>query len=435
MARADTPIPAERHVNLPRRPQQADRWIAATAWLLAWIVAAAMIAGVEYSSRDPDSRLYTGISAHLVDEPVDRWISPQWWGLWGLTGAYTEHPVGMFVVPAALGRLGYPAPQAAYAINALYQVLSCALIGMLAAVVVPGRDARAVTWIVQLIPIAFVFRIRANQEYAVLLGLLLALYATERTRARGAWALGMLAGFAWVLLVKGVFAFIVPLTCGVWLLARGAADGPPGLQPGRSRVPLVAWTTVVAMPLVGLALVLLYESAYQHVTGRSFLELYRARQIPEGAITEGAPIWRAAYTLLWYTSRVIWFAFPWSLVSGAVLVTLFRARAWWPARVLTHQTDRESILRRQGAWFGIVAAAVLVFAFSAAHRKADRYIFPVYFLVAAVGGAAALARVPRLAQLADRLDRPWVPATVYVALFLLRLLTLGKLPEFTFWRS
>ena len=33
----------------------------------------------------------------------------------------------MFVVPAVLGRLGYPPLQAAYAVNALYQVLSFGL--------------------------------------------------------------------------------------------------------------------------------------------------------------------------------------------------------------------------------------------------------------------------------------------------------------------
>ena len=73
----------------------------------------------------------------------------------------------------------------------------------------------------QLLPIAFVFRIRANQEYAVLAGVLFALYACERARTRATWVPGMLAGFLAVLLVKGVFAFMVPLTCVLWLLARG----------------------------------------------------------------------------------------------------------------------------------------------------------------------------------------------------------------------
>jgi hypothetical protein len=36
---------------------------------------------------------------------------------------------------------------------------------------------------------------------------------------------------------------------------------------------------------------------------------------------------------------------------------------------------------------------------------------------------------------ADALDRPWVPAAFFVALFLLRLLTGSHLPRLTFWRS
>jgi hypothetical protein len=74
-------------------------------------------------------------------------------------------------------------------------------------------------------------------------------------------------------------------------------------------------------------------------------------------------------------------------------------------------------------------------AFSLAHRKADRYIFPVYFVLAAPGAVYAIRRWPWLQRIVARMDRPWVPAAVYVFLFLLRLVTRGKLPEFTFWRS
>ena len=100
---------------------------AALAWTLAWMVTAALLAAVHFTSRDPDSQLYAGISARLVQEPVSQWIAPQWWGFWNSEGPYCEHPVGMFVVPALLGRLGYPPLQAAYAVNALYQVVSFGL--------------------------------------------------------------------------------------------------------------------------------------------------------------------------------------------------------------------------------------------------------------------------------------------------------------------
>ncbi len=383
------------------------------AWGTAWIVTAVLIAAVHYTSGDPDSRLYAGLSARLVAEPVQRWIAPEWWGFWNITGPYYEHPVGMFVVPALLGRAGYPAPQAAYAINALYQVLSFALIALIARRVVDDREGRALSWLVQLLPIAFVFRVRANQEYAVLFGLLLAVYATERSRTRTAWTAVMVLGFLFVLLVKGVFAFMVPVVCALWLIARGGSRA--------------AWIAVGAMPLAGAAMAWAYEHAYFAVTGRSFLDAYRARQVPEGALTAGSPAARFAYNLVWYTGRVAWFAFPWSLGAAAVAARGLRERAWKP------WTERAA--SRRAAWFCVVASAALVIAFALAHRKADRYIFPVYFIAGAVGASAALRRFPRFARLVVRLDRPWMPAAIYVLLFLLRLVTIGRLPEFTFWRS
>jgi 4-amino-4-deoxy-L-arabinose transferase-like glycosyltransferase len=193
---------------------------AAFAWSLAWIVTMALLAAVQFTSRDPDSQLYAGISARLVQEPVSQWIAPQWWGFWNSEGPYCEHPVGMFVVPALLGRLGYPPLQAAYAVNALYQIISFGLMTLIAGTVVSRRHARALTCLLQLLPMAFVFRVRANQEYAVLAGVLFALYATERARTRPLWTIGMVAGFCAVLLVKGVFAVMVPVTCVIWLVAR-----------------------------------------------------------------------------------------------------------------------------------------------------------------------------------------------------------------------
>jgi len=384
---------------------------------MAWLVTAAVLAVTHFGSGDPDSRLYAGISARLVDVPVAQWIAPEWWGLWGLSGPYREHPVGMFVVPAALGRLGYPAAQSAYAVNAFYQVASFLLIVLLARSVAPRRDADALGWLVQLLPIAFVFRIRANQEYAVLAGVLFALYACERARTRPGWIGGMLAGFLAVLFVKGVFAFMVPLTCALWLIARGAR------RTG-------AWLGILLMPLVGALATWGYELTYLKVTGQSFLEAYRARQVPEGALTAGSPLVRTAYNLVWYTARLCWFAFPWSVVGAwAVARALRRGAAWPPSAQST------PVAAKAGAWFAAAATIALVVAFSLAHRKADRYIFPAYFSMAALGGGWALTRVPWFARIADRLDRAWLPPALHVVLVLLRLATRGALPEFTFWRT
>jgi hypothetical protein len=47
----------------------------------------------------------------------------------------------------------------------------------------------------------------------------------------------------------------------------------------------------------------------------------------------------------------------------------------------------------------------------------------------------ALRQLPWLARIAARLDRPWVRAAVWLALFLLRLVSGARLPQFTFWRT
>jgi hypothetical protein len=410
-----------RPAAVQERPARSSRlFVEPLAWAAAWAITALLIAAVHYTSGDPDSRLYAGLSARLVTEPITWWIAPEWWGFWNITGPYYEHPVGMFVVPALLGRAGYPAAQAAYAINALYQVLSFVLIAAIARAVIADTEARALSWLLQLLPIAFVFRVRANQEYAVLFGLLLAVYATERSRRRSAWTAVMVLAFLFVLFVKGVFAFMVPLVCALWLIARSGGQG-------RGAASRAAWLAIAAMPLAGAAAALAYEHAYVAVTGRSFLDAYRARQVPEGALTAGAPAARFAYNLAWYAARVAWFAFPWS-IGAAVL-------AWRGRQVRNWSPSKEPDGPGQAAWFGVVASAALVIAFSFAHRKADRYIFPVYFIAGAVGAGVALRRVPRLARAVGRVDHPWTPAVVYVLLFLLRLVTIGKLPEFTFWRS
>jgi hypothetical protein len=82
-----------------------------------------------------------------------------------------------------------------------------------------------------------------------------------------------------------------------------------------------------------------------------------------------------------------------------------------------------------------VSSLVLTAGFSLAERKADRYLFPVYFILGAAGAIAAMRRFGWLRRLVERLDRPWVPAVFYVVLFLAALLTAGRLPTFTFWRS
>ena len=68
-------------------------------------------------------------------------------------------------------------------------------------------------------PVAFIFRIRANHEYPMLVCLLVALVGVDGVRR--SWALGSVVAFAGLtaaLLVKGVFVVMVADRRGLWTL-------------------------------------------------------------------------------------------------------------------------------------------------------------------------------------------------------------------------
>ena len=391
-------------------------------WGGALSVAVALLAVTGYTSRDPDSTVYAGIAARISTEPLGRWIAPEWWGIWDNEGLFREHPVGIFLLPAMLARAGYPAVQASYAVNAAYQVVTLALIPLVAAAFATRRESRALAWALQLILIAFVFRIRANQEYAVLAGVMVALYATEWSLRRASWGWLTAAAFAWVLLVKGVFGLMVPALCALWIAARQHGDSVR--RPG-------PWLTLAATLLVAPVLAGSYELLYRAASGESFLAFYTGPRMDPDAVAEGS-LARWPYNVLWYSGRLIWYALPWSVFALGALAAWVHHLRGGVSRLIVGTMSRESVA---GLLFATVSSLLLIAGFALSDRKADRFIFPAYFIVGAVGAVTAFRCSPRLSRLVDLLDRPWVPAAFWLALFLLRLASGAHLPRLTFWRS
>jgi hypothetical protein len=359
-------------------------------WLTALAVAATLLAVSGYRTRDPDSRAYIAIATRLADVPAAEWIAPQWWGAWGGQGRFLEHPAGAFVLPALLARAGYPAAQASFVVTLAAQILSLLVLVSLASRLLPQAHARAIAWGLLLIPVAFVFRVRANQEYLVLAGILVSIYGLERARTSVAWAVVAVAGCVCALLVKGVFALVAPVAGGLWLWAR---------RPN----PATAW---VALALMSAAIPLAtwgYERAYVRVTGESFLEYYlgaRTSLAAGGASGLPFPI-NKIWNVVWYTARVAWYAAPWSLAL------VMAGRAGW----------LESPTRRFVA-FAILATLAAILLVSPRDLRADRYVFPAYFFAASGGVALACAQVARLRDIAARLDGtwPWGPALLWLVL-------------------
>lgn len=202
-------------------------------------------------------------------------------------------------------------------------------------------------------------------------------------------------------------------------------------------------------------------------TGESFLAFYTGPRLNPDAVVAGST-GRLAYNTIRYTARLAWYAFPWSLIAfGAFAVALRRyVRQRFHLRVTLRRSaealsasapsDPARPRRRSesgvgaevnpadgserrsaesGLLFAVVASFVLIVLFSFSDRKADRFIFPAYYFMAAAGAVSAIRRWPAVSRVVNRLDCPWVPAACWLSLFALRLVTGSHLPQFTFWRS
>jgi 4-amino-4-deoxy-L-arabinose transferase-like glycosyltransferase len=380
------------------------------ACIVVLLAAAATLAALGYRTRDPDSVLYARIAARMSHEPAERWIAPDWPPRGYAHGPYREHPVGVFVLPALLARLGYSAEQAAYVLNAVYQVGVLLLVPSLASAFADERLTWRLSSLLQLVPIAFTYRIRANQEAAVLLCLVVALVGTERSRERPAFVLVTVAGLVALALVKGLVVIPAFLACGAWLVASSIAK----------RRTTFGWLGLALAAVATVATAAAYEMAYVRATGSSFLEYYlgratRADPNPAAAVSD------ALYNLVWYGARVLWFAAPWSVLA---------LLAWRGRGGLATLSARA----RGGIFFTIAATVVYTILFSLGERRAERYIFPVYFIVASGGALVAMQRWPKIERALRRLDAALAPAVVFALTFALHLLGGAlELPRIKVW--
>lgn len=356
------------------------------AWCAAVVVASAAVAAVGYDTPDPDSHLYAEMAATLSHRPFRSWIAPEWPPGLYMSGLYQEHPAGLFAPAAVLARLGYPAEQAAYALGLAYSALAFALVPWVAAAFAPA-EARTLGWLLQLLPIFFVFRVRANHEPALLAFFFLALLAAEGvSRARRGSSLLLTAALAGLMLVKGFLVVPATACCALWLFVRSRDSG---------QAPRLRWIISGLTVAGGLAAVVLaYEWIYRCTTGESFLMAYPRRSLVVGHSWSPFTI---PYNLLFYSGRILWFAFPWSLaLVGAAL-------RYRPERRGTSSDARGLSPGVQGLLFVLGSAIVYLGLFSLSGRRAERYIYPVYPLVGAAGAVIALRRWPALNRLCAKL--------------------------------
>ncbi len=384
-------------------------------WAGGFLLVAAIIIGTDFSSADPDSALYAGIAERLAAEPVARWVAPEWWGLWPearMSGLFREHPAGVFWIPAAVSRVtSLPTVQVAYIVGALAGLLSLVLMGLLVERITSRGDARTVLVLLQLMPVAFIFRIRANHEYPMLLCLLLVLVGLDGVKRTGrAWWL-LAAGITGGLLVKGVFVSLVLLGAALWLVAD-----PLRTPNGATR----QWAGLAGAIGIAVTAAAGYDLLYVAATGEPFWSAYWARQM--GPITIMSPwqdVLAVTSRLGFYLSRLLWHPAPWSLALAWLAVTRFGAWRDLPLR------ERRGLA--VAVTFVVLAVAVLLLP----SRYAERYAFSATFVVGTLGAIAASRAWPVLGERLTQLDRavPALPALVWTALAVGRLALGPYLPR------
>jgi hypothetical protein len=259
-------------------------------------------------------------------------------------------------------------------------------------------------------PVAFIFRVRANHEYPMLLCLLVALTGLAWLAERRPFALGALAvaaGLVGGLLIKGVFVVLILIAIVVWIVLN-----PPATPGVRAKYVAATLAGIVAMIAAAVA----YDALYVRATGETFWAAYWQRQL--GPLTIVTPIEGAvtlAGHLLFYLSRVIWHPAPW---SAALIIGAWRSR-----RRLRDWFRATSDPARRGLQFVIVFASLAILVLSPSSRFAERYAFSATFAVACAGVVASLSLWPRLQSAIGAADRriPCFPAVLWLLLFVLRL--------------
>jgi hypothetical protein len=376
-------------------------------WGAGWLVISAVLVLSGFTSADPDSALYAQISARLAEGPAARWIAPEWWGFWESEGLFREHPAGVFFLPVLLGSAGIPVEQAAYIIGVGAGALCLVLAGLLLSRVTSVADGRAVLLLLQLMPVAFIFRIRSNHEYLVLAALLGLVLALDGLKRHWGWAAVVVVALVAGLLVKGVFVIFLLLAAALWI----AFDPGPGPRMrGRQLVAMAAG--VAAM----VAVAGWYDAAYFRVTGETFWMPYWRRQMGQVEVLSlGDQALQLLLRLAFYIGVPLWHAAPWSVI---LLAAAWRGRA--PVR------DR---LRRpwpapiRGALAAALFVCVSIAMLTPSSRYAERYIFAGTYVLAMLGAAVTLHAWPALRERMTAIDRrlPGLAALLWVVLVLMRL--------------
>jgi hypothetical protein len=158
----------------------------------------------------------------------------------------------------------------------------------------------------------------------------------------------------------------------------------------------------------------LYEVVYTRTTGESFLDFYRSTRLGESmSLADPNVIPHAARNVVWYLLRLLWFAAPWSVAAFAGAAIVLRGRAGGEHSRVDRRAER-------GLFWAVLTTAVFVAVLSPANVRAERFIFPTYFIAGAIGVTVAARNFEGMRRLVDRTASfYWLPPATWLLLFLL----------------
>ncbi|MEW5847289.1 MAG: hypothetical protein AB2A00_00695 [Myxococcota bacterium] len=319
---------------------------------LCLMVLSVSVAG--YQLKDGDSRLYAKIAHQLSEAPFSTWMSPQWPAEgYFKTGLFEEHLAPFFWPPALLGRLGMTADTAMLAVNFVYFLLIMAMLRRLTLRLYGEPAATLAPWLWPLSYAGFQFMVRGNHEVPLALGVLVSVDALLRAREGLRHVVLLCLATSWCFIIKGIVGPVVlPALLGWWWFH------------GRERRGLAALVVAgVAVCLTAVAHDLLFEAANGHSFLRTYLDIHLGYAKDREELSLVGKLRNASYYL---GVCVVWFL-PWSQL---ILHRLY-------ARVRGRVTELDPALR--SVLFTVV---VYVLFFMLFDRRASRYVFSVYPLMA-----------------------------------------------------
>lgn len=326
-------------------------------WPLVVLLFVLLVWSTDFVFRDPDSKLYSNLAQELAARPVSEWVAPYWYGNWDRDELFREHPPGAFYISASLIRLGAPPRQAAGIANFIYYLLSFLCIYGI------GQHARnrgvgwAMVWAAFLIPVTLQYIIRGNLEPPLTMATLLGMFCIQRADRSWLARAGFAFGLILAVFFKGMQGTIVAIFAAIyWLVwTRDSAR----------------FFTILGGTLAMLAICGLFEWAYTtHTGGEEFW--FRYMYIQSSSAVKSQSLLTKLYTLVWYVGRALYFALPW---------TIFLIAARWRRSTTAPTYPADRIWR----WL-LVCAVTLILIMAFFERKADRYIFPSFTLIAMAGG-------------------------------------------------